>query len=611
MAGPADRAARRARPLRRSGALGDGDDPRRAGDGRPADRLRRRPAGQGGDGRRDVRACSTPCSPRPSWSTSTTTCAAAPSTSSGRAATARTRSTCRRWRPSSSPAPACRCASTAPAARRRCAARPTCSRSSAWSSSCRPTACGAASRRPGIGFCFAPAVPPGVPVRRAGPPRDRHPDGVQPARSDGQPRSGAPAGHRRRRRPVRRADAGVVAGPRLDRCVGRPRRRARRADDHRPLDRARPRPRRRRRARSRSTRSTSAWRRRPTSSSSAATRRTTPTSCGACSTASTAPTATSSCSTPPPRWSSPASPTTSRPAWPTAEAAIDSGRAAACPGGDGARCPRRPPSRDGGARPGVERQPRSRVRRPRDGPQPVRRRRRRRRRRGARAGPRRRRAAPGGHRLPPGRRAGRAVGPLADPGRPGPRVQRGDARRRARRRRRPARRRARRRWTRLGRRCWSWPSSSRVMPTTPRPRSSAGWWRRRPGGPCASRWGSSPAVLAWVPGFETSTHRSRHALGGSVAFSDAVFNVGRTALLVAALVAGDVEALRWATADRLHQDQRFAAAMPARMALAAGWRPARGAGGCRAADRRSACCAPRRTSRRWPRRCPPTGTPSS
>ena len=155
------------------------------------------------------------------------------------------------------------------------------------------------------------AVPPGVPLRRSGAPGDRHPDGVQPARPDGQPGSGAPAGDRRRRRPLRRADAGVAAGPRLDRCVGRPRRRPRRADDHRPVDGARPRPRRRRaHVRGRSGRR-SAWRRRPTSSSSAAIRRTTPTSCGACSTASTAPTATSSCSTPPPRWSSPASPTTS------------------------------------------------------------------------------------------------------------------------------------------------------------------------------------------------------------------------------------------------------------------------------------------------------------
>lgn len=82
--------------------------------------------------------------------------------------------------------------------------------------------------------------------------------------------------------------------------------------------------------------------------------------------------------------------------------------------------------------------------------------------------------------------------------------------------------------------------------------------------------GLEPAVLAWVPGFETSTHRSRGSLGGSVSFADAVFNVGRTALLVAALAAGDVEALRWATADRLHQDQRFAAAVPARIALANG-----------------------------------------
>ena len=123
--------------------------------------------------------------------------------------------------------------------------------------------------------------------------------------------------------------------------------------------------------------------------------------------------------------------------------------------------------------------------------------------------------------------------------------------------------------------------------------------------------GLEPAVLAWVPGFETSTHRSRHALGGSVAFSDAVFNVGRTALLVAALAAGDVEALRWATADRLHQDLRFAAAVPARWPWRPAWRPGRGAGGSRGADRPSACCAPRRTSRRWPRRCPRTGTPSA
>ena len=52
-----------------------------------------------------------------------------------------------------------------------------------------------------------------------------------------------------------------------------------------------------------------------------------------------------------------------------------------------------------------------------------------------------------------------------------------------------------------------------------------------------------------------------------MAFDDAVFNVGRTALLVAALAAGNVHALRTATEDRLHQDQRFARSPGSRAAL--------------------------------------------
>ena len=36
-----------------------------------------------------------------------------------------------------------------------------------------------------------------------------------------------------------------------------------------------------------------------------------------------------------------------------------------------------------------------------------------------------------------------------------------------------------------------------------------------------------------------------------------MFNVGRTALLVAALAASDISALQTATQDRLHQDVRF------------------------------------------------------
>jgi homoserine kinase len=79
-----------------------------------------------------------------------------------------------------------------------------------------------------------------------------------------------------------------------------------------------------------------------------------------------------------------------------------------------------------------------------------------------------------------------------------------------------------------------------------------------------------PAVIAWVPSFTTATEKSRTTLPSDVPFGDAVFNVGRTALLVAALAAGDVDALRAATEDRLHQDRRLATAIPARAALAAG-----------------------------------------
>jgi len=80
----------------------------------------------------------------------------------------------------------------------------------------------------------------------------------------------------------------------------------------------------------------------------------------------------------------------------------------------------------------------------------------------------------------------------------------------------------------------------------------------------------APTVVVWIPQQETSTQRSRHALPSTVSFADAVFNVGRTALLVGALAAGDVDALRWATADRLHQDLRLAASPGSRDALARG-----------------------------------------
>ncbi|MGD9702123.1 MAG: homoserine kinase [Acidimicrobiia bacterium] len=76
-----------------------------------------------------------------------------------------------------------------------------------------------------------------------------------------------------------------------------------------------------------------------------------------------------------------------------------------------------------------------------------------------------------------------------------------------------------------------------------------------------------PMVVVWAPSFTTSTDASRATLAATLPFAEAAFNVGRTALLVAALAAGDVAALRDATQDRMHQEVRFQAAAPSRVAL--------------------------------------------
>lgn len=76
-----------------------------------------------------------------------------------------------------------------------------------------------------------------------------------------------------------------------------------------------------------------------------------------------------------------------------------------------------------------------------------------------------------------------------------------------------------------------------------------------------------PAMVMWVPSFATSTDESRGKLAAEVPMVDVVFNIGRTALLVAALAAGDVDVLRDATQDRVHQDLRLLAAAPSRAAI--------------------------------------------
>jgi len=70
--------------------------------------------------------------------------------------------------------------------------------------------------------------------------------------------------------------------------------------------------------------------------------------------------------------------------------------------------------------------------------------------------------------------------------------------------------------------------------------------------------GVSPLVC--IPDFSVSTEHARSLQPGSVPYEDAVFNLSRSALLVAALVQSP-ELLFEATEDRLHQDYR-ASAMP-------------------------------------------------
>jgi len=66
----------------------------------------------------------------------------------------------------------------------------------------------------------------------------------------------------------------------------------------------------------------------------------------------------------------------------------------------------------------------------------------------------------------------------------------------------------------------------------------------------------APVVL--IPSDRLSTRRAREALADEVPRADAVFNVAHGALVVHALVTGDLELLRVALHDRLHQQVRLA-----------------------------------------------------
>ena len=87
---------------------------------------------------------------------------------------------------------------------------------------------------------------------------------------------------------------------------------------------------------------------------------------------------------------------------------------------------------------------------------------------------------------------------------------------------------------------------------------------RRPPRACGSRSHASSRSWCGSPTARPPTASARRLLPEQVRFDDAVFNVGRTALLVAALAAGEVDAMRIATEDRLHQSRRLARARDAR-----------------------------------------------
>ena len=67
---------------------------------------------------------------------------------------------------------------------------------------------------------------------------------------------------------------------------------------------------------------------------------------------------------------------------------------------------------------------------------------------------------------------------------------------------------------------------------------------------------SWPKFAVWIPDAELSTQTARAVLPDQVSRADAIYNLSRAALLVAALAAGDWVALAEALNDRLHQAQR-------------------------------------------------------
>jgi homoserine kinase len=117
-----------------------------------------------------------------------------------------------------------------------------------------------------------------------------------------------------------------------------------------------------------------------------------------------------------------------------------------------------------------------------------------------------------------------------------------------------------------------------------------------------------PVVVAWSPiDVTASTNRSRAALPAAVDRADATFNVARVAMLVAAFERGDVDLLRTAMEDRLHQQARLGVLPGSAEALAVGLAAGAWAGWLSGSGPTIAfLCAPA-DARRLAERLPPGG----
>ena len=78
------------------------------------------------------------------------------------------------------------------------------------------------------------------------------------------------------------------------------------------------------------------------------------------------------------------------------------------------------------------------------------------------------------------------------------------------------------------------------------------------------------STVLYVPNVPMPTEEARGLLGSDVPRSDAVFNIGRAALLVRAMATGDLEGLDIATDDLLHQPARQTFFFPMKNIIRAG-----------------------------------------